>query len=211
MIYEQTIARIAKVKNIKTADVDLIAKEYLKENVDVTALYPHIGESGAIHRIYYVVMLKRIKKYEDQLAFIENHAHDLKDWWHVDVLLQLLVKAPSFAYVYEKARGYVVSPLPFVRRWGYVIFLSGFQKDQTNTKSILSLFHDDEEYYVQMAEAWLLADLAIYNSEEVLAFIKAKTLNYNIIGKGIQKMCDSFRISDEIKTRAKELRKVYRT
>ena len=70
--------------------------------------------------------------------------------------------------------------------------------------------HDDNEYYVQMAEAWLIADLAIYNSGEVIKFIESQPLHYNIIGKAIQKISDSFRISGDIKKRAKELRALYK-
>lgn len=210
MIYEQTKQQLAEIKNIKTADINKIAKQYLKDGIDVSSLYPHIQESGALYRIYFVVSIKSIKKYEDQIKFIEDHFKDLNDWWHVDILLQLLLPAPSFTYVYQKAKQYVQSPLLFVRRWGYVIFLSGFQKNPIYTEQILTLFHDDEEYYVQMAEAWLLADLAIYNSIEVLKFIASKSLKYNIIGKGIQKISDSFRISDEIKQKAKGFRSLYK-
>ena len=210
MIYEETILRLSTIKKMRTADIDAIAKQYLKDNIDVSELYSHIAESGALHRIYFVVSLKRIKKYEEQLAFIEKHFSCLHDWWHVDMLLQLLVKAPSFEYVFNKAKIYIKSDLLFVRRWGYVIFLSGFQKDPQRTKDILSLYRDDPEYYVQMAEAWLLADLAIYNSQAILDFIASKALRYNIIGKAIQKMCDSFRISEEVKKQAKSLRKLYK-
>ena len=210
MVYEETILRLSTIKKMRTADIDAIAKQYLKDNIDVSELYSHIAESGALHRIYFVVSLKRIKKYEEQLAFIEKHFSCLRDWWHVDMFLQLLVKAPSFEYVYNKAKIYTKSNLLFVRRWGYVIFLSGFQKDPQRTKEILSLLHDDHEYYVQMAEAWLLADLAIYNSQAILDFIASKALRYNIIGKAIQKMCDSFRISEEVKKQAKSLRKLYK-
>ncbi|MFA5421166.1 MAG: DNA alkylation repair protein [Bacilli bacterium] len=210
MIYLQTLQRVEGIKNLKTRDVDAIAKEYLHDEIDVSELYAHIHERGSLWRIYFVVSLKRIKKYEEQLAFIEEHFEHLRDWWHVDILIQLLVKAPSFALAYQKAKQYVHSSLLFVRRWGYVIFLSGFQKDARNTKAILELMHDDDEYYVQMAEAWLMVDLAIYNPEEVLSFIASKPLQYSIIGKTIQKMCDSFRISDEIKKRAKDLRPLYK-
>ena len=210
MIYEETILRLSTIKKMRTADIDAIAKQYLKDNIDVSELYSHIAESGALHRIYFVVSLKRIKKYEEQLAFIEKHFSCLRDWWHVDMLLQLLVKAPSFEYVYNKAKIYTKSNLLFVRRWGYVIFLSGFQKDPQITKEILSLLHDDHEYYVQMAEAWLIADLAIYNSRAILDFIASKALCYNIIGKAIQKIIDSFRICEEVKKHAKSLRTLYK-
>lgn len=212
MIYEQTKQLLSKFKKLKTADVDTIAEQYLKDGVDVTPLYDHIKEGGSILRIYFYVSLKSIESFENQIKFIEDHFQDLNDWWHVDMLPQLIRKnkAPSFDFVYNKAKEYVNHPLPFARRWGYVIFLAGFQKDPTQTKKILDLFHDDDEYYVQMAEAWLLADLAIFNPQTVLDFIASKPLHYTIIGKGIQKMSDSFRIDDEIKARAKELRKLYK-
>jgi len=212
MIYEQTKQLLSKIKKLRTADVDSIAEQYLKDGVDVTPLYSHIKESGSILRIYFYVSLKSIVSFEKQIEFIEEHFQDFNDWWHVDMLPQLIRKnkTPSFDFVYDKAKEYVNHPLPFARRWGYVIFLAGFQKDPAQTKKILDLYHDDNEYYVQMAEAWLLADLAIFNPDEVLKFIAKKPLNYDIIGKGIQKMSDSFRISDEIKQKAKELRNLYR-
>jgi 3-methyladenine DNA glycosylase AlkD len=212
MIYEQTKKLLSNFKKIRTADVDNIAEQYLKGGVDVTPLYSHIKESGSILRIYFYVSLKSIASFEKQIEFIEGHFQDFNDWWHVDMLPQLIRKnkAPSFDFVYDKAKEYVNHSLPFARRWGYVIFLAGFQKDPAQTKRILDLYHNDDEYYVQMAEAWLLADLAIFNPEEVLKFIAKKPLNYNIIGKGIQKMSDSFRISDEVKQKAKELRSLYK-
>jgi 3-methyladenine DNA glycosylase AlkD len=210
MIYIDTLQRLHKFSNIKTKDIDSIAKQYLKNEVDVSGLLPHISESGAIFRIYFVVSLKRMVSYDEQISFIEKHFPFLQDWWHVDILPQLLKRAPSFEFVYRKAQEYVRSDLLFVRRWGYVIFLTGFQKDIEKTRDILKLFHDDEAYYVQMAEAWLLADLAIYNPKEIMNFIESKTLSYGIIGKAIQKICDSFRISESIKARAKELRAIYK-
>lgn len=210
MIYQEVLKRINAVQKLRTKDIDDIAKDYLTRGVDVDDLFPHIDENGALFRIYLVVSLKRIQKYEDQIAFIEDLFPHLRDWWHVDILPQLLKRAPSFDYVYGLSAKYVQSDLLFVRRWGYVIILTGFQKDPSLTKNILNLMHNDAAYYVQMAEAWLIADLAIYNPEEILRFIASRKLNYGIIGKAIQKMCDSFRISDEIKRRARELRALYK-
>jgi 3-methyladenine DNA glycosylase AlkD len=65
---------------------------------------------------------------------------------------------------------------------------------------------DDEEYYVQMAQAWLICDLAVFNPKEVISFLENSKLKYNILGKAIQKMVDSYRISDEDKAYVKSLR-----
>ncbi len=72
------------------------------------------------------------------------------------------------------------------------------------------LFHDDDEYYVVMAEAWLISYLCIYHPEKTLAWLKTKPLKYNIVGRGIQKICDSFRVSNETKEEFKKLRKLYK-
>ena len=69
-------------------------------------------------------------------------------------------------------KSYVQSELPFLRRWGYVLFLTGLQKDKEKTSLILDLIHDDDAYYVQMAEAWLICDLAIFNPKVVLAWLE---------------------------------------
>ena len=99
MIYQEVLKRINAVQKLRTKDIDDIAKDYLTRGVDVGDLFPHIDENGALFRIYLVVSLKRIQKYEDQIAFIEDLFPHLRYWWHVDILPQLMKKAPSFDYV----------------------------------------------------------------------------------------------------------------
>ncbi len=88
--------------------------------------------------------------------------------------------------------------------WGYVLFISKLGRG--HSAELLPLMHDDEHYYVQMGEAWLIAELAIDEPDKVWEWIKTNGLKYNINGKGIQKICDSFRITDEWKAKFKELR-----
>lgn len=209
MLYEEINKKVSLLKKITTKDIDSIAKDLIKNKVDVSELLPYIKENGIMYRIYIVVSLTYIKNIDEQLSFIEKHFEYLSSWWSVDILLQLLVKPLDFDKVFILAKEYVKSPYLYVRRWGYVIFLCGFQKDPSKTKKILSLFKNDDEYYVQMAEAWLLADMCIYNVSEVTNYIKSKTLNYDIIGKAIQKIQDSYRIEDTDKKTIKELRGLY--
>lgn len=87
-----------------------------------------------------------------------------------------------------------------------MLFLTGLQKDPKNTKQILSLIKNDDEYYVQMAVAWLICDLVVFNPKDTIAFIETCGLDYNILGKAIQKTVESYRISDENKEYVKSLR-----
>ena len=90
-----------------------------------------------------------------------------------------------------------------------MLFISGLGKG--HAAQLLSLMRNDAEYYVQMAQAWLIAELAIDEPKAVFDWIRQNELSYNINGKAIQKICDSYRISYAWKTRFKRLRAERRT
>ena len=104
---------------------------------------------------------------------------------------------------------YVLSDHPFIRRWGYVMFISKLGRG--HTENLLSLMKDDDHYYVQMGEAWLIAELAVDEPDKIYRWMANDGMKYNINGKAIQKICDSYRISDEWKEHFEGLRKALRT
>ena len=53
-----------------------------------------------------------------------------------------------------------------------------------------------------------MCDIAVYHPEAVYSYLKLCTLDYNIVSKAIQKICDSYRIDGTYKRRVKELREV---
>lgn len=65
---------------------------------------------------------------------------------------------------------------------------------------------NDGHYYVQMGEAWLIAELAVTEPQAVYKWMAICGLDYKICGKAIQKICDSYRIPQEWKEKFKELR-----
>ena len=206
MAYVEVMKKLNDIGNYKAKDAQLIAKEYINNNLDVNDLLPYILDNWALHRIYFEVNLKRLKSQQEQFEFIERHFDYLNDWYHTDELIQFVRKYITFEYAYNKAKYYVRDKRTFVRRWGYVLFLTGIHKEPLRFKKIAKLFHNDNEYYVVMAQAWLLADLCIYAREETIEFIRKCKLNYNILGKAIQKICDSYRIDDRTKEICKGLR-----
>lgn len=197
-------------ENYKTKDVDRFNRALIKRKVDVSFLRDIVLEKQKYHRTYFQVSLGQLKGIEAKFAFIEDNFDKLQDWWHVDQLSQFVDKELTFEFGYEKAKEYVQNDLAFARRWGYVLFMPTLVKDSRAVEKIIPLFKDDDEYYVQMAEAWLISYLAIYWPEETIAYLKTCPMHYNIVGKGIQKTCDSFRVSDEWKERFKEVRKLYK-
>ena len=186
----------------RTAHVDGLIRGYVKAGADVSALRPYILQEQQFHRIYYYVALKQIKGAEERMAFIHENLL-FSDWWHTDQVIKFVADL-DFETALGYAKEYIRSEDPFIRRWGYVLFISRLGRG--HAKALLPLMRDDDEYYVQMAEGWLIAELAIFEPGVVLEWLGSNTLRYNINGKAIQKICDSFRISPEWKERFKALR-----
>ena len=189
-------------EHYKTADVDRLIRQYVKQKADVSTLRPYILDEQQFHRIYYYVSLNQIKNVNQRMTFIHENLL-FSDWWHTDQIISYVADL-DFDTALHYANGYIRSEDPFIRRWGYVLFISRLCKGRT--EELLPLMHDDDHYYVQMAQAWLIAEIAVHEPEAVYEWFQKNDLKYNINGKAIQKICDSFRISDEWKAEYKKLR-----
>jgi len=194
-------------EHYKTGDVDRLIRHYVKEKADTSELREYILPQQQFHRIYYYVPLKQMKDVSDRMGFIHENLL-FSDWWHTDQLISYVADlefSEALSYVQE----YIRSDDPFIRRWGYVLFISKLGRGHAD--ELLPLMKDDDHYYVQMAQAWLIAELAIFEPEKVYAWLPGNGMKYNINGKAIQKICDSFRISDEWKEKFKGLRERLKT
>ncbi len=189
----------------KTKDIDALIRRYVKEHYDMSALRGEILTEQRLHRIYFYTSLKQLKSVYDRAAFIDNNLL-FSDWWHTDQLIRF-VSALDYETARRYSEKYLQSADLFVRRWGYVLWISKLCRDEAHVDELLSLMKNDDAYYVQMAQAWLIAELAIFFPEQVRRWMDGEnTLSYSINGKAIQKICDSFRISAENKERFKALR-----
>lgn len=186
----------------KTADVDRLIRRYVKQKADVSLLREHILMQQQFHRIYFYVSLEQMKDANERMQFIHENLL-FTDWWHTDQLIRYAAKL-DFETAMSYAEEYMDSEDPFVRRWGYVMFISDLGRKHADR--LLPLMKEDDQYYVQMAEAWLIAELTVNEPEAVYQWMKDCGLSYSICGKAIQKICDSYRISKDWKERFRALR-----
>lgn len=186
----------------KTADVDRLIRGYVKKNADASLLREHVLTQQQFHRIYFYVSLEQMKDVDERMAFIHENLL-FSDWWHTDELIGFVADL-DFEAALKYAAEYIKSEEPFVRRWGYVLFISRLGRG--HSEQLLPLMKNDGHYYVQMGEAWLIAELAVSEPEAVHKWMASCGLDYKICGKAIQKICDSFRISQDWKEKFKELR-----
>ncbi len=205
--FEKAYASLGE--NPKTKAIDAFGRKLIREKADVSFLRPLV-EQGRYYRTYYQVSLAYLPAIEEKLAFIEENAHLMNDWWHTDCLPVFLGNSLGFDLALEKARQYVKSPLPYLRRWGYVLFIPRLVRDPARIGPIFALFQKEEVYHVVMAQAWLLSYLAMCDPDRTFRYLRDCGLGYNIAGRAIQKICDSHQISQADKERFKSLRPLRR-
>ncbi len=192
--------------NYKTKDVDRFCKKLIKEKIDVSFLKEIIPEKQQYYTTYYQVSIALCDTLDEKFAFIEENQELMHDWWHTDCIMKYLGNDLTFDYAYEKAKDYVKSDLPYTRRLGYVIFIPRLTKNPENISKLWGLLKNDEAYHVIMGEAWLISFLAMCDAEQTYNYLKDCNLDYAIIGKAIQKICDSYVVSKEDKEKFKSLR-----
>ena len=91
----------------------------------------------------------------------------------------------------------------YERRMAYILGLKHYKDEQV--LKVLNNINANEEYMVMMAEAWLLATIAIQYPNEIFEFLK-RSGDMTLKRKTISKINESFRISDDLKERFKTLR-----
>ena len=131
---------------------------------------------------------KRIKAIKDYIKYID--CWSLCDTFcsNLKFIKKDLDKYYSFIINYlSKSKTYYI-------RFGLVMLLKYVQEDKY-WDDILNriLLITNNDYYVQMAMAWLLSEMAVYNKERILLY--AKKLNPIIKKMLYQKMKDSYRIA----------------
>lgn len=204
------IKDLTKLNNqSKYKDVDLLIKKYKNENIDMneikTLLNDYRYNFNLINRFYFATNLIRLKSIEDKLNFINENKIYLRDRSNVDELLNYF-KEISLDFALENYKKNINEENLYARRWAYVQFNKNLYKNNEYIDIILSLIKDDSEYYVIMAEAWLLSLLAVSNKDKTYNFLKNSNISYKIKSKAISKILESFKIDKVTKDKFKKLR-----
>ena len=173
-----------------------------KEDQDLKLSDFNLGRYLEIDFIYFGLALVRAKNLSDQLEFLEENIKYAKSWAITDSIQTYLKKSDfdSFLTFFKKL---YKSKYTFDRRFCYIFALKHWKNPRI--LEIFPLISTNEEYMVMMAEAWLLATVAIDFPDEVFDFLK-RVDDITLKRKTISKMNDSFRISGDQKKRFKSLR-----
>lgn len=161
-----------------------------------------IGEYLEIDFIYFGLSLARLKNIDDQFKFLEKNIRFAKSWAITDTVSTYL-KKHDFDKYYGFFKKLCNSSHTYDRRMAYIVGLKHYKNERI--LEVLPCISTNEEYMVMMAEAWLLATIAIQFPNEIYDYLKDSS-DMALKRKTISKINESFRISDELKTKFKKLR-----
>ena len=145
-------------------------------------------------------LITKIKDFDTMKKYLDIYSSKADNWATCD-LLSFNVIGNEEKY-FDLTLEYIKSPKPFVRRIGMSILFNFVNNNNYMDKifEILDSFENEEHYYVNMMNAWLLCECFIKQKDKTLNYLKHSKLNKFTINKGIQKCRDSHRVSNEDKT-----------
>ncbi len=146
-----------------------------------------------------------------QLKYFESFIPFVDDWAVNDSLCQNFKVARKYPdIIWQFLMKYKSSKREFESRIVSVMLLSHFLNDEYIDRviEVLNSLNTDD-YYSHMGVAWAVATVMGKYPQKCLAYLKSENCSLDKItyNKSLQKIRESFRVSDKIKIQTKEMKK----
>lgn len=186
---------------VKIPVLKALVKEHVKDDELKTKDFK-LGKYLEVDFVYFALSLARCKNIDEQLKFLEDNIGKAKSWAVTDCLTSYLKKLTFDKYWRFFLKNRDVSYV-FTRRMAFVLGLKVYK--EKGIVDVLPYMRKNEDYMVMMAEAWLMATIAIVYENEVFDYLSTLD-DLTLKRKTISKICDSFRFNEQSKNRFKSLR-----
>ncbi|MBR3253657.1 DNA alkylation repair protein [Candidatus Saccharibacteria bacterium] len=166
----------------------------------------------AFEEVLFRGMLVARLPYQSVLKYFDSQVNIIDDWCSCDTFcseIRPIIKKQRDDFLNRKVEKLLQSEKEFPTRIGLVILKNNYM----DFDYLFTIFDrvenlkDREEYYVKMAIAWLIAECFTKFPEETLGFLKSTKLPKWTFNKTISKICDSYRVDDEMKELLRRMRK----
>lgn len=141
--------------------------------------------------------------------YIEKYTDEINNWGVCDSFIgNLKVIKKEKEYFYPMVKKMAESKDQWKIRFGLITLMSYYiEKEYLDEIFEMCSKVENKEYYVQMGQAWLVSILFIKFRNETLEYLKDNSLDKWTQNKAIQKIRESFRVSEEDKELVKSLKK----
>lgn len=180
---------------MKSADIKGIAKQIFKGNYIsfLDLMIWNYYENTAINGF----IINEIKDFNLKKKYLDIYSSKADNWATCD-LLTFDIENRENDY-FNVTLEYIKSDKPFVRRIGMYILFEYIDKEDYIDRifDLLDKFKDEEEYYVNMMNAWLLCECFIKQKSKTLNYLEHHNLNKFTINKAVQKCRESNRVNSD--------------
>lgn len=146
---------------------------------------------------------------EERISYIQNFVPKIDNWAICDVFCAgLKFTNKNLELVWKLLDKYLKSDKEFEIRFGVVMLLDFYIRDEYIEK-VLDILNNisHEGYYVKMAVAWAISIAYIKYPNETLILLKNNKLDDFTYNKAIQKIIESYRVSEKDKQTLKNMKR----
>ena len=132
-----------------------------------------------------------IKLFDEYIKYIDS-------WATCDsVVMNYKIVSKNLDICLIKIKEYLKSDKPFIKRVGIVLLFYYLNDDYID--EVLKLINSikSEDYYVKMANAWLISICLVKYYDKTVKFLKSCQLDDWTYNKALQKAIESYRIKDK--------------
>lgn len=145
---------------------------------------------------------------EETFEYLKKFVPKINSWAVCDTTCSnLKITKKHMQEMWEFLEQYIKSNKEYEIRFALVMYLNYYLNDEYIDEILQKIDKiDNKEYYVQMAIAWLVSFAYIKQKEKTEKYLHKNNLDKFTLNKSIQKICESYRVSDEDKIKLRKLK-----
>lgn len=204
---------LKEIIGIRIPNLKSFAKKFVKENDGKTYLDEALkGKDKYFEEVLFqgLVIGYTKMKLEEKIEYIKLFIPKIDSWAITDTVIPTFkFKKKELAQVWKFILPYTKSEKEFEVRFAVIVMLDYFIVPQYVGKVIKTLDGiKNDAYYAEMAIAWTLAEIGIKFNDKLITYLKGDNhLDKFTYNKTLQKMIESYRISEEQKAELRSMKR----
>lgn len=197
-----------KMIGVRTPQIRNMAKELAREHIDDILKYDDIKYYEDMLLRGFLIGVSKIS-IEDTFRYLKEFIPRIDNWAVCDsTCASLKITKKHKDEMWNFLQKYIKSDGEYEIRFAVVMYLDYFIDDKYLKKIFNQIEQiSDDRYYVKMAVAWFLATAYAKFPTYTMEFLKKTNIDNWTYNKSIQKMIESYRVSDDDKVILRKMKK----
>ncbi len=196
---EKIIFTKYKMVGIKTPILKRIAKDISKDDYKkfLSEVKPNSYEEVLVEGF----VISNIKDIDEAITYFDKYIEKIDNWALCDLVVSSMKIVKSNKEIFlNKIKKYLKSKDEYIVRVGVILLLDYYLEEKYLDEIFILIDNiNREEYYINMAIAWLLSISLIKYKDKTLKYLKTCNLNDFTYNKALQKARESLRVTKEDK------------